>query len=83
MSMILNPSKLVQNIVADSNDRLQFGSAQPLTLIFFSNKILDSSWNLSLRVSILSYSGPYFLAFGLNTPYLSVFRPNMEKYGPE
>ena len=29
------------------------------------------------------FSGPYFPAFGLNTPYLSVFSPNAEKYGPE
>ena len=25
---------------------------------------------------IRSFTGPYFLAFGLNTPYLSVFSPN-------
>ena len=40
-----------------------------------------------------SFSGPYFTAFGLNTEryvrdtrygeYLSVFSPNMGKYGPE
>ena len=29
------------------------------------------------------FSGPYFYAFGLNTPYLSVFSPNAGKYGPE
>ena len=29
------------------------------------------------------FSGPHFPAFGLNTPYLSVFSPNPTKYGPE
>ena len=29
------------------------------------------------------FSGSYFPAFGLNTPYLSVFSPNAGKYGPE
>ena len=33
------------------------------------------------------FSVPYFLVFGLNTgrdtPYLSLFSPNAEKYGPE
>ena len=29
------------------------------------------------------FSGPHFLAFGLNIPYLSVFSPNAGKYGPE
>ena len=32
------------------------------------------------------FPGPYFPAFGLNTestPYLSVFSPNVGKYGPE
>ena len=29
------------------------------------------------------FSGPYFPAFGLNTPYLSTFSPNAGKYGPE
>ena len=32
---------------------------------------------------IRSFSGPYFPAFGLNTPCLSVFSPNAGKYGPE
>ena len=34
-------------------------------------------------VRIRNYSGPYFLAFGLNTedtPHLSVFIPNAGKY---
>ena len=38
------------------------------------------------KVRIRSYYGPYFPAFGLiqtDTPYLSVFSPNAEKYGPE
>ena len=34
-------------------------------------------------VRIRSFSGPYFPAFGLNSPYLSVFIPNTQKYGPE
>ena len=29
------------------------------------------------------FPGPYFPTFGLNTHYLSVFSPNVEKYGPE
>ena len=35
------------------------------------------------RVRIQSFSGPQFPAFGLNTPYLTVFSPNVAKYGPE
>ena len=38
------------------------------------------------RVRIRSFSGAYFLAFGLNTElyyYHSVFGQNVEKYGPE
>ena len=35
------------------------------------------------NVRILSYSGAYFPAFGLNTPYLSIFSPNAGIYGPE
>ena len=35
------------------------------------------------RVRIRSYSGPHFPAFGLNTPYISVFSPNVGKCGPE
>ena len=34
-------------------------------------------------VRIRSFPGPNFPAFGLNTPYLSVFSPNAGKYGPE
>ena len=34
-------------------------------------------------VHIQSFSGPYFLAFGLNTEYLLVFSPNAAKYGLE
>ena len=34
-------------------------------------------------VHIRSYSGLHFPAFGLTTPYLSVFSPNAGKYGPE
>ena len=34
-------------------------------------------------VRIRSYSGSYFPAFELNTPYLSVFSPNAGKYGPD
>ena len=34
-------------------------------------------------VRIRTYSGPYFPAFGLNTPYLSIFSPNAGKYGPD
>ena len=34
-------------------------------------------------VCIRSFSGPYSPAFGLNTPYLSVFSPNVGKCGPE
>ena len=46
------------------------------------------SW-LTLSVKsfcIWSFSGKYFLAFGLNTDdthYLSAFSPYAEKYGPE
>ena len=29
------------------------------------------------------FLGPYFPAFGLNTPYLSVRSPNTGKYGPQ
>ena len=38
------------------------------------------------KVSICSCSGPYFPPFGLNTrdtPYFSIFGPNMGIYGPE
>ena len=31
-------------------------------------------------VRIQSYSGPHFLVFGVNTPYLSVFSTNAGKY---
>ena len=37
-------------------------------------------------VRIWSFSGTYFSEFGLNTEdtsYLSVFNPNLGKYGPE
>ena len=35
-------------------------------------------------IHIWSFSGAYFPAFGLNTfPYLFLFSPNAEKYGPE
>ena len=34
-------------------------------------------------VRIRSFSGPYFPAFELNSPYLSVLIPNTQKYGPE
>ena len=29
------------------------------------------------------YSGPYFSAFGLKAEHLSIFSPNLGKYGPE
>ena len=32
-------------------------------------------------ICIQSFSGLHFPAFGVNTPYLSVFSPNMGKYG--
>ena len=32
---------------------------------------------------ICSFSGPYFLAFGLNTERYGVFSPNTGKYAPE
>ena len=41
---------------------------------------------LRKSVFIRSYSGPRFPAFGLkrrDTPYLSVFSPNVGKCGPE
>ena len=51
------------------------------------------NFNCLKSVRILSFSGPYFLAFGLNTErysvslrdslYLSVFSPNAGKYRPE
>ena len=44
------------------------------------------AWILSLREKCpdLSYSGPHFPAFGLNTErYLSVFSSNVGKCGPE
>ena len=34
-------------------------------------------------VHMRSFSGRYFLAFGLNTPYLSILSTNVGKYGPE
>ena len=43
----------------------------------------DTAWKVSLCGV---FSGPHFLAFGLNTrdtEYLSVFSPNAGKYGPE
>ena len=42
-----------------------------------------SKFCLVKSVRIWSYSGPYFPAFGLNTPYLSVFSLNVGQYGPE
>ena len=40
----------------------------------------DTAWKVSkYRV----FSGPYFPVFGLNMEYLSVFRPNAGKYGPQ
>ena len=42
------------------------------TWSFFWNRIMHCVKSIGIR----SYSGPYFPAFGLNTPYLSVFIPN-------
>ena len=58
---------------------------------FFCTKFKMSNVDFQLRqqciksVRIRSFSGPYFLLFGLNTesPNLSVFSPNEEKHGPE
>ena len=58
------------------------------------NKVHEKSWTTRISnsfsselcvksVRICSFSGPYFSAFGRNTLYLSVFSPNVEKYGPE
>ena len=38
---------------------------------------LFPAWKVSV------FSGPYFPAIGLSTPYLSVLGPNAEKYGPK
>ena len=39
-----------------------------------------TAWKVS-KYGVIT--GPHFSVFGLNTPYLSVFSPNTEKYGPE
>ena len=44
---------------------------------------LFAAFHCVKSVRIRSFSGPYFPAFGLNTPYLSVFSPNTGKYRPE
>ena len=49
----------------------------------FSLFSLIGTFQCLKSVRTRSFSGPYFLAFGLNTPYLSVFSPNAGKYGPE
>ena len=41
---------------------------------------VDTAWKVS-KYGV--FSGPYFPAFELNTPYLSVFSSNAGKYGPE
>ena len=71
--------------------------SRPCTLYFLHWKInmtssiitssldLDEGFYCVKSVRIRSFSGPYFPAFWLNTPYpyISVFSPNMGKYRPE
>ena len=52
------------------------GYIQALTNLLFITNCVKS-------VCIRSFSGPFFPAFGLNTPYLFFFSPNAGKYGPE
>ena len=44
---------------------------------------IELNWTVRERYPYLGFSGPHFLALGLNTGYLSVFSPNARKYGPE
>ena len=49
-------------------------------MIWYNLSYIYTSWKVS-KYGV--FSGLYFPAFGLNTPYLSVFSLNVGKYGPE
>ena len=51
--------------------------------IFTDSMIAYNGLHCVKSVRIWSLSSPYFTAFGLNNPYLSVFNPNAGKYRPE
>ena len=51
-----------------------------VTLFRILSVIIVTAWKVS-KYGV--FSGPYFPAFGLNTPYLSVFSLNVGKYGLE
>ena len=57
----------------------------PISMSWRGIKNLNETHSVK-SVRIRNYSGLYFPAFGLNTErysYLSVFSPNVGKYGPE
>ena len=60
--------------------RLQLKTFSNLTSLLNPKMISFTVWNVSIYGV---FSCPYFPAFGLNAEYLSVFCPNLVKYGPE
>ena len=60
-----------------SRIRTEYGEILTSMMDFLRN------WHCVRRLRIRNYSDPCFPAFGLNTPYLSVFSPNAGKYRPE
>ena len=55
-------------------------------MIYSADNQLTAVFHCVKSIRYQSFSGPFFLTFGVNTEIyrvMSIFSPNVEKYGPE
>ena len=55
-------------------------------MIYSADNQLTAVFHCVKGIRYRSFSGPFFLTFGVNTEIyrvMSIFSPNVEKYGPE